>query len=494
MKLSQLLETLRVYQTTKDINHVTVTGIEMDSRQVTPGHLFICINGFTVDGHDYAKQAEEKGAAAIVADRPLDVSVPVILVRDTSRTMAKLANAYYHNPTQKFQLIGITGTNGKTSTSYLVEAIFKHHKDKTGLIGTIQMKIGDKEYQVKNTTPDSLFLQKHFAEMVNEGVDTAVMEVSSHALDLGRVHGADFDIAVFTNLSQDHLDYHKDMDDYLRAKSLLFAQLGNGYDATKPKYGIVNRDDPYYEAFCNSTSQEVLTYSMDHKGDITAKDVKLSASGTTFTLCTPSGDKEITSPLIGKFSVYNMLAAASAAWVAGVDLETIQEALSTTKGVSGRFEPVLAGQEYGVIVDYAHTPDSLENVLETIQSFAKEKIYVVVGCGGDRDRTKRPLMAKVAVNYATEAIFTSDNPRSEAPESILRDMESGVEEGTFKTIVNRKEAIQYAIEQAKDGDVVLIAGKGHEPYQEINGVTHHFDDREVAAECINDRTQRSYRD
>ncbi|WP_345238783.1 UDP-N-acetylmuramoyl-L-alanyl-D-glutamate--2,6-diaminopimelate ligase [Pontibacillus salipaludis] len=484
MKLSHLLQTLHVYQTTKDINNITVTGIEMDSRLVDPGHLFICINGFTVDGHEFAKQAEEKGAAAIVAERPLDVSVPVILVSDTSKAMAKLANLYYQNPTQQFRLIGITGTNGKTSTSYLVESIFKHQKQKTGLIGTIQMKIGDKEYEVKNTTPDSLFLQKHFAEMVNEDVDTAVMEVSSHALDLGRVHGADFDIAVFTNLSQDHLDYHKDMDDYLRAKSLLFAQLGNGYNSDEPKFGVVNKDDPYYETFCKSTSQEVLTYSINQEADVTAKNVNLTASGTTFTLCTPNGEKEIRSPLIGKFSVYNMLAAASAAWVSGVELNTIQEALSETRGVSGRFEPVLAGQEFGVIVDYAHTPDSLENVLETIQSFAKEKIYVVVGCGGDRDRTKRPLMAQVAVKYATEAIFTSDNPRSEDPESILRDMESGVKENTYTTIVNRKEAIQFAVDKANAGDVILIAGKGHEPYQEVNGVTHHFDDREVAAECI----------
>ncbi|MYL33045.1 UDP-N-acetylmuramoyl-L-alanyl-D-glutamate--2,6-diaminopimelate ligase [Pontibacillus yanchengensis] len=483
MKLTNLIKTLRVYQTTKSIEHIDVTGLEMDSRAVQSGNVFICINGYTVDGHDFAKQAEEKGANAIVAERPLPVSIPVIIVNDSQRAMSKLANYYYNHPTQQFRLIGVTGTNGKTTISYLIESIFQTSQQQTGLVGTIQMKIGEEEYEVKNTTPDALFLQKNFAKMVDQKVDTAVMEVSSHALDLGRVHGCDFDVAVFTNLSQDHLDFHKDMDDYLRAKSLLFSQLGNAYESN-PKYAVLNQDDPHYASLMKSTAQEVITYGIDSEADITAKQLHLSAQGTEFILKTPDDEIEMKSSLIGRFSVYNMLAAASAAWVSGVSLQTIKQAFENTKGVSGRFEPVLSGQDFGVIVDYAHTPDSLENVLQTVKSFASRRIFVVVGCGGDRDKKKRPLMAQVAVKYADQAIFTSDNPRSEDPASIIADMETGVETGSYVVIKDRKEAIQRAIEQAQTSDVVVIAGKGHETYQEVNGHTIHFDDREVARESI----------
>ncbi|KGP72433.1 UDP-N-acetylmuramoyl-L-alanyl-D-glutamate--2,6-diaminopimelate ligase [Pontibacillus yanchengensis] len=483
MKLTNLIKALRVYRTTKSIEHIDVTGLEMDSRAVQRGNVFICINGYTVDGHDFAKQAEEKGATAIVAERPLPVSIPVIIVNDSQRAMSKLANHYFNNPTQQFRLIGVTGTNGKTTTSYLIDSIFQTSQQQTGLIGTIQMKIGNEEYEVKNTTPDSLFLQKNFAKMAEQKVDTAVMEVSSHALDLGRVHGCDFDVAVFTNLSQDHLDFHKDMDDYLRAKSLLFSQLGNAYKSNV-KYAVLNQDDPHYTSLMKSTAQEVITYGIDSHADITAQQLYVTAQGTTFMLTTPDGEIEVKSSLIGRFSVYNMLAAASAAWISGISLETIKQAFENTPGVSGRFEPILSGQDFGVIVDYAHTPDSLENVLQTIKSFATKRIFVVVGCGGDRDKKKRPLMAQVAVKYADQAIFTSDNPRSEDPASIIADMEAGVEEGSYIVIQDRKEAIHKAIEQADSSDVVLIAGKGHETYQEINGQTLHFDDREVARESI----------
>lgn len=483
MNLASLLATLRVYTKTNEIEDIDVTGIEMDSREVKPGNLFICIQGFTVDGHDFAKQAVQKGASAIIAERSLDVSVPVIQVSDSHKAMAKLANQYYGHPTNNMHLIGVTGTNGKTTTSYLIESIFQKAKQKTGLIGTIQMKIGEEEFEVKNTTPDSLFLQKNFNQMVQAGVETTVMEVSSHALDLGRVYGCDFDVAVFTNLSQDHLDYHKDMDDYLRAKSLLFAQLGNSYSG-KPKFAVLNRDDEHFHQLNRTAAQEVVTYSMKQDADIQAKDVQLTPKGTTFTLKTTDGTVKISSQLVGAFSVYNMLAAASAAWVSGISLQVIQESLSELTGVSGRFEPVFGGQDFGVLVDYAHTPDSLENVLKTIQSIAKGKIFVVVGCGGDRDKTKRPLMAQVAVKYADHAYFTSDNPRSEDPEAILKDMEAGVEAGSFRSIVDRKEAINDAIKNAGAGDVILIAGKGHETYQEFNGNTIHFDDREVAKESI----------
>lgn len=487
MKLENLLETLHVYTSNKSVEHVHVNGIKMDSRAVQQDDLFICIEGFTVDGHDFASQAEAKGASAIVAEKSVEASIPVIQVSDSNKALAKLANHFYGYPTNHLHLIGVTGTNGKTTTSYLIESIFQEAKQNTGLIGTIQMKIGEEEYPVKNTTPDSLFLQQNFSTMIDKKVDTAVMEVSSHALDLGRVHGCDFDIAVFTNLSQDHLDFHKDMDDYLRAKSLLFSQLGNGYQQT-PKYAVINRDDEHCDFLIKSTAQEVITYGLHDGADIVAQNLSLTANGTSFTLQTPRNSIEIKSPLIGEFSVYNMLAASSTAWLSGISLETIKHALEQTKGVRGRFEPVLAGQDFGVIVDYAHTPDSLENVLKTVKSFAENRIFVVVGCGGDRDRAKRPLMAQAAVKYADRTYLTSDNPRSEDPKAILHDMERGITGEEYTVITDRKEAIHEAVQQAQQGDVIVVAGKGHETYQEINGERTHFDDVEVAKESIYSRT------
>ncbi|WP_328701078.1 UDP-N-acetylmuramoyl-L-alanyl-D-glutamate--2,6-diaminopimelate ligase [Aquibacillus kalidii] len=481
MKLSNLIESLQVYTISKDIRSVEITGMQMDSRQVSKGDLFICISGFTVDGHDFAKQAEAKGAVAIIAEKPVDVSIPVILVRDSSRAISMLANFYFQEPTKDLPLIGITGTNGKTSVSYLLEEIFRFHNQKTGLIGTIQMKIGMDSYEVKNTTPDALFLQRSFRKMVDEQVKVAFMEVSSHALDMGRVYGCDFDIAVFTNLSQDHLDYHKDMDDYLRAKSLLFSQLGNSYNKNNPKFAVINSDDVHSHLLTKSTAQPIITYGINSDADITAENLHLNANGSNFDMHTHKGTVTINSKLMGKFSVYNMLAATGAALCAGVPLNVIKQALESTTGVNGRFEPVVKGQSFGVVVDYAHTPDSLENVLTTIKSFAKGNVFVVVGCGGDRDKKKRPLMADIAVKYADEAVFTSDNPRSEDPQAILKDMTSHLSEGNYKQIVNREDAIAYAIQLAKDDDIVLIAGKGHETYQIIGDKVLDFDDKAVAA-------------
>lgn len=293
MKLEDIVNELHFYQTKSKIKHIEINGIEMDSRNVQQGDLFICIEGFTVDGHHFAKQAELKGASAIISERPLEVSIPVILVSDTSRALSIVANHFYNHPTQKLNLVGVTGTNGKTTVTYLLEAIFKKHNNKTGLIGTIQMKIGDDVFEAKNTTPDSLSLQRSFHQMVSQNVKTALMEVSSHALDLGRVYGCDFDIAVFTNLSQDHLDYHSSMDDYLRAKSLLFAQLGNRYDKSRPKFAVINQDDPSHSVIKKSTSQSVLTYGIDVQADVFAKSVILDANGSRFKLTTPIGDVPI---------------------------------------------------------------------------------------------------------------------------------------------------------------------------------------------------------
>ncbi|ETI67980.1 UDP-N-acetylmuramoyl-L-alanyl-D-glutamate--2,6-diaminopimelate ligase [Neobacillus vireti] len=483
MKLQELLKSLHPIVPFKGENPV-ITSIENDNRKVQKGSLFICIKGYTVDGHDFAESAVEKGAAAILAERPLSLEVPVVVVKDTTRAMAVLADTFYEQPTKKLQLIGITGTNGKTTTSHLIEKIFADAGKKTGLIGTMYTKIADKTLETKNTTPESLTLQKTFRQMVEAGVGLAVMEVSSHALDQGRVHRCDYDVAVFTNLTQDHLDYHKTMAEYQRAKSLLFAQLGNSFENEKPKFAVINADDPASEMLSRSTAANVITYGIDEEADIQAKNIHMTPKGTRFELWIEDDSYPINIQFLGKFSVYNVLASIAAALVSGIGINEIIHSIESVEGVAGRFELVNAGQEYTVIVDYAHTPDSLENVLNTIQHFAKKRIFVVVGCGGDRDKTKRPLMAQIACRLATDPIFTSDNPRSEEQIAILKDMEAGVEGEVYQVIPDRKEAIEMAISQASAGDVILIAGKGHETYQIIGNVVHDFDDRRVAREAI----------
>jgi UDP-N-acetylmuramoyl-L-alanyl-D-glutamate--2,6-diaminopimelate ligase len=486
MKLQSLLSYLRLISEVSQENP-EITSIEHDNRNVKEGSLFICIKGYTVDGHDYAAAAVENGASAVVAERPLDLDVPVIVVRDTQRAMSVLADAFYNHPTQKLKLIGITGTNGKTTTSHLVDKIFRDAKHVTGLIGTMYTKIDETIYETKNTTPDSVTLQKAFHEMVERRVDTAIMEVSSHALELGRVHGCDYDIAVFTNLTQDHLDFHGNMENYKHAKSLFFSQLGNAYLENRPKFAVLNADDAATEDFIKWTAAHVLTYGIDTEAHLMAKDIHITANGTEFTFVTPQVSRKITLKLAGKFNIYNVLAAIGTALCAGLPLESIISSIETVEGVSGRFELVNAGQDFSVIVDYAHTPDSLENVLKTIGEFAKNKVFAIVGCGGDRDKTKRPIMAKIATELASDPIFTSDNPRTENPKQILKDMETGVIGKSYKVIEDRKEAINYAVSQAKQGDVVLIAGKGHETYQIIGAEVHDFDDRAVAREAIKTR-------
>jgi len=485
MKLHTLLEALPFVK--MPAVNPEITELVQDNRLVTKNSLFICIKGYTVDGHKFAVDAAKRGAAAILAEKPVDVDIPVIIVRNTKRAMALLADRFYGQPSRKFRLVGITGTNGKTTTSHIIEKIYRDAGRTTGLIGTMYMKIGDETLETKNTTPDSLTLQKIFHEMNARGVTDCVMEVSSHSLVEGRVHGCDYDIAVFTNLTQDHLDYHKTMAEYRRAKSLLFSQLGNSCPQDKPKYAILNADDAASKEFEQVTAVPVITYGIDRDADFMAENIDMHARGTTFTLVTPFEKREVRLQLAGKFSVYNMLAAIATGVVSGVPLDSIIKTAEAMEGVRGRFELVNGGQDFSVIVDYAHTPDSLENVLKTVRQFAKKKIFVVVGCGGDRDKTKRPVMAQIACKYADYPIFTSDNPRSEDPLAILREMEKGVEGERYACIPDRREAIKTAIFRAKAGDVVLIAGKGHETYQIIGNEVHHFDDREVALEMIKER-------
>lgn len=483
MKLHTLLSSLPSYKG-DDSQNPTITSIENDTRKVKQGSLFICVKGYTVDGHDLAPNAVENGAVAVVAEHDLNLSVPVIVVKNTTRAMAVLADAFYKHPTQNLSLIGITGTNGKTTISHLIEKLLHDNQKKTGLIGTMYTKIGDEIQETKNTTPDSVTLQKLFHEMVESGVDTAVMEVSSHALELGRVHRCDYDIAVFSNLTQDHLDFHKTMEAYKHAKSLLFSQLGNAFDENKRKYAVINKDDAAANDFIKATAAHVVSYGIEQDADVMAKDIIITSAGTKFTIETVNEALPIQLQLIGKFSVYNVLAAASVGLCLGMSLQQIIASLESVSGVAGRFELVNEGQDFTVIVDYAHTPDSLENVLETVNEFAKGNTYVVVGCGGDRDRTKRPIMAKIACELAKQPILTSDNPRTENPEAILKDMVEGATGEQYKVIVDRKEAINWAISQATTDDVILIAGKGHETYQEVNGIRNHFDDREVARDAI----------
>ncbi|MFT4413465.1 UDP-N-acetylmuramoyl-L-alanyl-D-glutamate--2,6-diaminopimelate ligase [Fredinandcohnia humi] len=483
MRLQELLAHLHDF-TSKGNANPFITSLEMDSREVKKGSLFFCVKGSTFDGHSFAKQAEEKGAVTIIAQEDVDVSIPVIKVRDTKRVMAVLADAFYNHPTQKLQLIGVTGTNGKTSITHIVEQICQAAGRKTGLIGTMYTKIGTTKIEMKNTTPESLFLQKSFQRMVAEKVETAIMEVSSHALDIGRVHGCDFDIAVFSNLTQDHLDYHGTMHEYRRVKGLLFTGLGYRFDPNRPKFAVLNADDPATLEYIRSTSATIITYGINQSSDIMAKNISMTASGTTFELITPVGSYNINMRLIGMFSVYNVLAAIATCMVSRIPLSTIIGAVETVTGVPGRFEIVDKGQDFTVIVDYAHTPDSLRSVLNTVKQFSYGKVIVVIGCGGDRDRSKRPIMAQIAVSNADVSIFTSDNPRSEDPIQILKDMEAGVKGETYITIPDREKAIFYAVSNAGEGDIIIIAGKGHETYQIIGENTYDFDDRLVAARAI----------
>ncbi|MGM9986610.1 MAG: UDP-N-acetylmuramoyl-L-alanyl-D-glutamate--2,6-diaminopimelate ligase [Bacillaceae bacterium] len=484
MKLHDLLYCLYDFPKIPKSN-VTITGIETDSRRIKLGNLFVCVKGFTVDGHEYAKIAQEKGAVAIVSEYPLEhITIPVIVVKDSRRTLAHLANAFYDYPSSKMVLIGITGTNGKTTTSHLIDGIIRYHEKRTGIIGTTGMKIGDMVIATRHTTPDSLNLQKLLMTMVNKQVEYVTMEVSSHALQLGRVHGCEFDVAVFTNLTQDHLDFHQSMEAYKQTKSLLFSQLGPSING-KPKYAILNRDDETFEAYQRSTQATILSYGIKQEAHVMASNIEMTSSGTSFTLKTPIGTKRVIMKLIGEFNVYNALAAVATTIALGIDLETIVHALKHIKRVDGRFEVVNASQDFTVIVDYAHTPDSLENVLKTIKKFARNKVYCIVGCGGNRDRTKRPLMAQIAVSYSDVCIFTADNPRMESIEAILDEMVKNVDENRYIRIPDRKQAIEYAISQAAYGDVVLIAGKGHETYQIIGNEVFPFDDRLIAMEAIN---------
>ncbi|GIP36387.1 UDP-N-acetylmuramoyl-L-alanyl-D-glutamate--2,6-diaminopimelate ligase [Paenibacillus sp. J2TS4] len=490
MQLKELASLIVTSRLSGD-GEVTVTGIQTDSRKVQPGDLFICLPGTIQDGHQYAAEALAKGAAGLVAERALDVEAPVLTVNDSRAAMAILADHFYNYPSHEMKLIGITGTNGKTTTTFIIDKILTDYGKKTGLLGTIGIKIGQEIVPTQNTTPDAALLQASFRRMREVNTDYCVMEVSSHALDMGRVKGCRFRTALFTNLTQDHLDYHRTMDRYLAAKGLFFSRLGNHYSPleSERQYAILNADDPASAQLAHMTSAQIVTYGIEEEADVRASDIRITSAGTSFNLSTFCGEASIQLKLIGKFNVYNALGAIAATLVEGVPLNQLKNSLEEMEIVQGRMESIHEGQDFLVLVDFAHTPDGLENALTTISEFVEGRIITVFGCGGDRDRAKRPVMGGIAARYSDYVIATSDNPRSEEPERILDDIEPGMLDAGFTSseyskIADRREAIHMAIAMAQPNDVVLIAGKGHETYQIINGTTLHFDDREVAREAI----------
>ncbi|MBQ9599960.1 MAG: UDP-N-acetylmuramoyl-L-alanyl-D-glutamate--2,6-diaminopimelate ligase, partial [Clostridia bacterium] len=454
----------------EDIN---LTGIAYDSRNVLPGNVFVCIKGFETDGHKYAAAAVKNGAALVVAEDMVDVSVPVWYVENSRMEIAEMACKYYGNPSKKFKLIGVTGTNGKTTITYLIRSIIEEAGLRIGVIGTNQNIIGDKVLVTQSTTPttpNALELQQLFAEMEQSGADGVVMEVSSHALELERVHGCHFDVGVFTNLTRDHLDFHKTMENYLAAKAKLFDISAKG---------VVNFDDEGGKKIAANAPCDIIKVGLGDGCDLRAENIHITARGTDFDVIYEGNKYPVHIVIPGKFSVYNAICAFGAALQLGIDIPTIIRGLEKATGVMGRVEVVPTDTDYTVIIDYAHTPDGLENIISTVQDFAKGDVITVFGCGGDRDNTKRAPMGEIAGRLSDFSIITSDNPRTEDPQAIVDMVEEGMKktDGKYTVIVDRREAIGYALDHAKKDDVIILAGKGQETYQIIGKEKHDFDER-----------------
>ncbi len=483
MILRELIEDLKE----KDIEgnqDIEVRGIACDSRKVEKGFLFVCIAGFNFDGHTFIPEAIKKGACTLVVEKDIGSvkGITAIRVPNARYALGILANKFYDCPSSKLRVMGITGTNGKTTTTYLVRQILREAGKRTALFGTIAYQLGDRTLPAHCTTPQSLELQSMFKKLVEENFDSVVMEVSSHALALDRVAGCEFDVGVFTNLDRDHLDFHKTMENYLEAKTKLFRLLN--HSPKTYKRAIINIDSPYAEHIIKNTKVKILTYGVKREADIRAYDISLSFNGLKFNVATPLGKATIHLQLHGRHNVYNALAAIGVGINEGISLDEIREAIAKLESVPGRFEKIDCGQPFNVVVDYAHTPDALKKALETARELTKERVIVVFGCGGDRDKTKRPLMGEVAAAHSDIIILTSDNPRSEEPIRIIKEIEAGINPALscyaetlrskkgrgydYLIIEDRFEAIKEALSLARDGDLVLIAGKGHEDYQIIS--------------------------
>jgi len=503
MEFSQLLRRVVNCDPQGD-SSVEITGLSCDSRRVIPGTLFFALHGTAVDGHSFIRAAVQSGATAIVLEDAAyapPVGIPWVRVADGRTAMAHMAAEFYGNPTLKLPLVGITGTNGKTTTTYLIEAILAAAGIPAAVLGTIAYRFGTTHIEASHTTPESTELQAAMHHLAGAGAGAFVMEVSSHALEQKRVDGCHFDVAVFSNLTRDHLDYHETMESYLEAKLRLFSELLRPTPEKPHRRAAVNMDDPYGAVFAERAACPVITYGVDFKGDIQAVDVVSSVNGLSGTLVTHRGTIRFTSRLLGRFNLSNILAAASAGMALDLPLEAIRAGIEEHATVPGRMERVVNSRGVTLLVDYAHTGDALENVLLTLKDLATARIITVFGCGGDRDPGKRPIMGRTAVQLSDLAIVTSDNPRSEDPFSIMgqvrdgitplgfreymqNNLSSGFSDKGFIMLENRREAIRLAVRLARPGDIVLLAGKGHEDYQIIGKTKHHFDDREEAAQAF----------
>lgn len=479
MTLSELLKDVNI----KKIDgggSMKISGIACDSRKVKPGNVFVCITGYETDGHKYAKSAVENGAVAVVAEHDLPtVDVPCVIVDNTRKAMSEMAATFYDYPYKKFKLIGITGTDGKTTTTYLIKSILEHLGKKVGLIGTNQNMIGDMIMETSRTTPDSLELMQLFDMIASHNVDYVVMEVSSHALALDRVTACTFDVGAFTNITQDHLDFHKTMEEYLAAKSILFNICNTG---------VVNKDDARSEYLIeNARCRNMITYGINQDCDLKASNIILNEDGVKFDINYGGMEEHVDLPIPGEFSVYNALTAIGCCMAENIPLDLAVDGLHSAKGVKGRIEIVRTpGTNYTVIIDYAHTPDGLLNVINAIRGFAKGRIVTLFGCGGDRDASKRPIMGKIAGELSDFCIVTSDNPRTEDPEKIIKQVVEGVKQTDcdYEVITNRFSAIEYALDHAKKNDIILLAGKGHETYQVLGKDTIKFDEREIVQKLL----------
>jgi UDP-N-acetylmuramoyl-L-alanyl-D-glutamate--2,6-diaminopimelate ligase len=472
-----------------------VTRICYDSRRADSGSLFVAIRGERVDGHDFIAEAIDRGAVGVVSQKEgASHRVASVVVDDSRAALARLAAAFYGEPSRKLRMIGVTGTNGKTTTTFLIKHLLQRANQRTGLIGTVSYEIGERILPAYRTTPESLELQELLAQCVDAGCAGVVMEVSSHALAQSRASEIDFDVAVFTNLTQDHLDFHHGMKDYFEAKARLFEGIRPG--RKKSGVGIVNVDDPYGQQLIARFGKElsIVTYGMGARAEFRASNFKVEMSGTSYQLDTRDKSYLVRLPLIGRFNIYNSLAALASVHALGVDVRSSVLALSRAPQVPGRLEAVPAKRQFQVFVDYAHTDDALLNVLRTCRDLNPNRLILVFGCGGDRDRAKRALMGAVADQYADHSIITSDNPRTEDPEAIIRQIEAGFRHGRYEKIVDRRTAISRAISMAGPRDIVLIAGKGHEKYQEFGHCTVPFDDVEVATRLVEDRPVELIRD
>ena len=458
-----------------------ITGIAYDSRKVKPGFAFVALRGGKADGHDFIDKAIELGAALIIAESPgsYETKVPWVHVSDTRLALASVAGAFYGFPASHMAVTGITGTNGKTTIAFLVHHLMNHAQRRCGLLGTVHYDLGGEIVPATHTTPESLEIQQHLATMLDRGCRAVAMEVSSHALHQHRAHGIPFKAAVFTNLTQDHLDYHGTLENYFDAKSILFETVA----AQKDGKMVINGDDSWGRklALRFESTGRVVTYGFGVGCTMRALNVRYDATGTTFTLEAKGREYLVRMPLVGDFNVYNALAALGAAEAVGVNFREAVTNLKSAPQVPGRLERVSEEQErFQVYVDYAHTPDAIVNALKAIRALRPNRLITVFGCGGDRDRSKRPLMARAAEQGSDICILTSDNPRTEDPAQIIKDASAGFTKRNYTAIVDRREAIQAAINNAGPGDIIVIAGKGHEDYQDIQGVKHPFDDRRVA--------------